>query len=146
MKEFLVTIGILCFSLSGSIVYSQDFLQYRQNFKLEKWKFHKGEIHSADNCNSIDESHWSDITVPHTWNVQDVLTDGPEYYQGIGWYRTHFAVNRNSKENRFFLRFEGVSLVAEVYFNGNYLGTHKGSRIICQWGFHLEDSYEFQHT
>ncbi|HUI30111.1 MAG TPA: glycoside hydrolase family 2 TIM barrel-domain containing protein [Candidatus Acidoferrales bacterium] len=101
-------------------------MQYRYNFKLDKWKFHKGEIHSAESGGTIDETGWQDITVPHTWNSQDVLTDGPNYYQGIGWYRTNFMLNRDNKSSRYFIRFEGVSLVCDVFFNGIYLGTHKG--------------------
>lgn len=125
-KALLVSIGIISILLSSTIAYSQEFLQYRYNFKLENWKFHKGEIHSADSGGPIDETGWSDVTIPHTWNAQDVLTDGPNYYQGIGWYRTNFGLNRDDRSNRYFIRFEGVSLVSEVYFNGNYLGTHKG--------------------
>ncbi|OFY49823.1 MAG: hypothetical protein A2Y87_09010, partial [Bacteroidetes bacterium RBG_13_46_8] len=35
-------------------------------------------------------------------------------------------LTRDNRSNRYFIRFEGVSLVADVFFNGNYLGTHKG--------------------
>jgi hypothetical protein len=88
--------------------------------------FYKGEIHTGENGGNIDETGWQEVTVPHTWNAQDVMTDGPRYYQGIGWYRTAFTLTRDNSSNRYFVRFEGVSLVADVFFNGNYLGTHKG--------------------
>ena len=120
---FGITLFIL---LSNRNANSQNFLQYRDIFKPEKWKFHKGEILSAESGGSIDETGWQDIIVPHTWNSQDVLTDGPNYYQGIGWYRTNFMSNRDNKSNRYFIRFEGISLLADVYINGTYLGTHKG--------------------
>jgi hypothetical protein len=122
----LVLVAMLFILLSSRNANSQNFLQYRFNFKLDKWKFYKGEIHSAESGGTIDETGWQDITTPHTWNSQDVLTDGPNYYQGIGWYRTNFILNRDNKLNRYFIRFEGVSLLAEVIFNGHYLGTHKG--------------------
>jgi len=124
---FTIGLGIILFIfLSKGIAYSQDFLQYRYTINLDKWKFHKGEIHSAESGGQIDETGWLDIIVPHTWNSQDVLTDGPNYYQGIGWYRTNFILNRDTGSNRYFIRFQGVSLVADVFFNGVYLGTHKG--------------------
>jgi len=124
---FVFILGATLFVLlTNRYANSQDFLQYRHTIKLDKWKFHKGEIHSAESSGTIDETGWQDITVPHTWNSQDVLTDGPNYYQGIGWYRTNFILNRDSKSSRYFIRFEGVSLVSDVYFNGTYLGTHKG--------------------
>ncbi|MBN2521776.1 MAG: DUF4982 domain-containing protein [Bacteroidales bacterium] len=117
---------VLCIFLSKGIACSQDFLQYRPTINLDQWKFHEGEIHSAESGGQIDEAGWQDIIVPHTWNSQDVLTDGPNYYQGIGWYRTSFILNRDTGSNRYFIRFQGVSLVADVFFNGVYLGTHKG--------------------
>ncbi len=127
VQKVFLALGIILFVfLSNRNANSQDFLQYRNNFKLDKWKFHKGEIYSAESDGTIDETGWQDITVPHTWNAQDVLTDGPNYYQGIGWYRTNFMLNRDSKSSRYFIRFEGVSLVSDVFFNGIYLGTHKG--------------------
>jgi hypothetical protein len=107
-------------------MYAQEFLQYRNNFKLEKWEFYKGEIHSAESAGAIDETGWQEVSVPHTWNAQDVLTDGPRYYQGVGWYRTNFDIQWKEKNKRFFVRFEGVSLIADVFFNDRYLGTHKG--------------------
>lgn len=127
VKKVFLFLGVfLLILLLNKNANSQDFLQYRYNFKLDTWKFHKGEIHSADNGGAIDETGWNDITVPHTWNALDVLTDGPNYYQGIGWYRTNFIINHDNKSNRYFIRFEGVSLVADVFFNSFYLGTHKG--------------------
>jgi len=129
MKTFrliLFFIGLPVVFSNQSTLFAQEFLQFREQFRLEKWKFNKGEIHSAESGNTIDETGWQDVAVPHTWNAQDVLTDGPRYYQGIGWYRTNFILTRNEKFNRYFIRFEGVSLVADVFFNGNYLGTHKG--------------------
>ena len=117
---------LLTILLAHNSVCAQDFLNHRNAVKLDTWKFYNGEIHSADSDGAIDETGWEEVTIPHTWNAQDVLTDGPRYYQGIGWYRTSFRVTRNSTTNRFFIRFEGVSLTAEVYCNGNYLGTHRG--------------------
>src|SRR4030042_4923730 len=108
------------------IVNAQEFLQFRNSVTLDKWIFYKGEIHTGESAGSIDETGWQEVTVPHTWNAQDVLTDGLRYYQGIGWYRAAFNLKRDNRSNRYFIRFEGVSLVADVFFNGNYLGTHKG--------------------
>ncbi|MBN1417012.1 MAG: DUF4982 domain-containing protein [Bacteroidales bacterium] len=117
---------VLIIILLSQPLIAQEFLQHREHFTLDKWKFYKGEYHSAENAGYIDETSWQDVVVPHTWNAQDVLTDGPRYYQGVGWYRTAFNLTRNEKSNRYFIRFEGVSQVADVFFNGNYLGTHKG--------------------
>jgi hypothetical protein len=127
IRIFILILGFILIAFPVIIkMYAQDFMQYRDHFTLDKWRFYKGEIHSAESAGNIDETGWQEVTVPHTWNAQDVLTDGPRYYQGIGWYRTTFNLTRNDKSNRYFIRFEGVSLVADVFINGNYLGTHKG--------------------
>lgn len=127
IKKSGLILGFLTVTCPGILIVSaQEFLQYRNHITLDKWMFYKGEIHTGESAGNIDETGWQEITVPHTWNAQDVLTDGPHYYQGIGWYRTAFNLTRNTRSNRFFVRFEGVSLVADVFFNGNYLGTHKG--------------------
>jgi hypothetical protein len=112
--------------LSAVLLNAQAFLQYRQTIPLDRWKFHKGEMDGAESGDAIDETPWQDVRVPHTWNAKDVLTDGPEYYQGVGWYRTSFTLDRDDRSVRHFIRFEGASLVADVFINGHYLGTHKG--------------------
>jgi len=129
MKRIPLYIFVLSLTmalLNRADISAQAFWQYRNPVMLDHWIFYKGEIYTGDYDRDIDETGWEKVTVPHTWNAQDVLTDGPRYYQGIGWYRTSFNLTRNTLSNRYFIRFEGVSLVADVFFNGNYLGTHKG--------------------
>jgi hypothetical protein len=106
-------------------VYGQDFLKNRTGFQLVNWKFYKGDITRAESPDLFYSQAWADITVPHTWNAEDVLTKGFECYQGVGWYRSEFKISDNSK-SRCFVRFEGVCLVADVFINGTYLGRHKG--------------------
>jgi len=116
---------VLSFVFSTS-TYAQEFLQHRTHFSIKDWKFHKGEIHAADDAGEATGEEWTAVTVPHTWNAEDVFTDGSSYYQGVGWYRTSFSIEQTEKNSRFFLRFEGVSMVADVFLNGTYIGTHKG--------------------
>lgn len=105
---------------------AQEFLAHRDSFKIENWKFHKGEIHAADAAEEASGDEWLPITVPHTWNAEDVFTEGSSYYQGVGWYRSTFTIEQTEKQSRFFIRFEGVSMVADVFLNGSYIGSHKG--------------------
>jgi beta-galactosidase len=107
-------------------VYSQSFLAHRDSFQLINWKFYKGDILSAESGDKISEDGWENVTVPHTWNAEDVLTKGDHCYQGIGWYRGSFDLPQAQKSRRYFIRFEGVCLVSDVFINGKYLGRHKG--------------------
>lgn len=120
------TVALFITLLGLGSAYPQGFLQHRNNFQLVSWKFHKGDIHSAENPYMIPGAEWEEIFVPHTWNAKDVLTEGDGCYQGIGWYRADFKIPRTHEKERYFIRFEGVCLVADVFINGEYLGKHKG--------------------
>jgi len=120
-----INLIILCL-LTTLNLSAQEFLQSRNNFKIENWKFHKGDILGADAAGEASGDKWTSVTVPHTWNAEDVFTQGSSYYQGVGWYRSTFTVEQTKKESRFFIRFEGVSMVADVFLNGTYIGSHKG--------------------
>jgi beta-glucuronidase len=63
------------------------------------------------------------LKVPGDWNTQR-----PEllYYEGSVWYRRKFDLSGWSDEQRVFLRFGAVNYRADVYLNGQKLGTHIG--------------------
>ncbi len=67
------------------------------------------------------------MNLPHDWNNLDGQDGGNNYHRGIGWYRTHYAVDGNLSNKRFFLKFDGASLVTDVYINGNFVGEHQGA-------------------
>jgi beta-galactosidase len=113
--------------LLGTVnVFSQEFLGHRDNFTIVDWKFYKGDIHSAESGDKISEQGWQGVTIPHTWNAKDVLTEGDHCYQGVGWYRSSFDLPKKENSRRYFIRFEGVCLVSDVYLNGTFIGRHKG--------------------
>lgn len=78
----------------------------------EGWEFKK------------DNGHWSDVSIPHTWNASDGQ-DGGTYDRTVGWYRRTLTVEKR-EHRRQFLRFEGVNTRAEVYVNGEEAGSHVG--------------------
>jgi beta-galactosidase len=73
-----------------------------------------------------DDSQWQSISLPHTWNAQDVMDQKAGYWRGIGWYRKHFHVDKKYAAKRVFLEFEGANEVAEFWLNGHALGVHSG--------------------
>ena len=88
------------------------------------WKFYEGDVSGAQTP-SFDDSAWSGVTLPHTWNAIDG-ENGGNYYRGISWYRLHYTVPANYAGRQLYLQFDGASLVADVYLNGTYLGEHQG--------------------
>jgi len=90
------------------------------------WRFIQQDVSGAQ-ATSFDDSSWSSVNLPHTWDVADGQ-DGPStsYYRGIGWYRSHYTVDNSYSGRHFFLKFDGAFLVTDVYVNGTYLGEHQG--------------------
>jgi beta-galactosidase len=89
------------------------------------WRFIRQNVSGAQNT-SFDDSSWSAINLPHTWNNLDGEDGGSDYYRGIGWYRTHYTVDSSYTGRRLFLKFDGAFLVTDVYVNGTLLGEHQG--------------------
>ena len=100
---------------------------HRADINLDSgWRFIQQDVTGAQATN-FDDSSWTSLNLPHTWDIAHGQ-DGPgtAYYRGIGWYRTHYAVDNSYAGRHFFLKFDGAFLVTDVYVNGNLLGEHQG--------------------
>ena len=89
------------------------------------WRFVRQDVAGAQDSN-YNDSVWSTISLPHTWNNLDGQDGGNNYYRGIGWYRVHCPVDGSNTNRHFFLKFDGAFSVTDVYLNGNLLGEHQG--------------------
>ncbi|WP_416307881.1 glycoside hydrolase family 2 TIM barrel-domain containing protein [Neptunicella sp. SCSIO 80796] len=74
---------------------------------------------------TADEGDWQDVDLPHSWNALDAFDEVPGYYRGIGWYQKKLALLPQPNQ-RYYLKFEGVNQVAEVYLNNQRVGQHQG--------------------
>ena len=129
--------------LSAAALFAQS---PRQETLLEKgWKFTRedGEFASV----SYDDSAWEDVTVPHDWAIYGpfdsnndaqvvAITQNFERqaslktgrtgglpYVGTGWYRTELDVEGFNESKDVEILFDGAMSNAEVYVNGQYVGT-----------------------
>ena len=99
----------------------------RSDLKLdEQWRFIREDVANAATTN-CDDSAWSPVNLPHTWNNLDGQTAGKDYYRGIGWYRRHLLVDAQYAGKSLFLKFDGAATVADVFVNGDLIGTHRGN-------------------
>jgi len=89
------------------------------------WRFIRQDVAGAQ-ASGFDDSSWTSLSLPHTWNNVDGQDGGNNYYRGIGWYRSHFTPDASYTNRQFFLKFDGAFSVADVWVNGNYLGVHQG--------------------
>ena len=95
------------------------------------WRFKQASGLTGVEATQFDDSDWSQVTVPHTWNR--IGNEGTERspqsnnIQGSGWYRLKFQAPAAAKGSRYFLQFDAVGTVADVWLNGHYLGKHEGA-------------------
>jgi beta-galactosidase len=117
------------FSLWASIAAAQDA---RTIAPLDAgWRFAQAPDLSGVEAPAYDDARWISVDLPHTWNR--IGNDGTERsslsnnVQGVGWYRLHFKPPHAAAGSRYFLQFNAVGAVADVWLNGRYLGKHAGA-------------------
>jgi len=104
----------ICFALIA-----QDRISSTIN---SNWLFCKGDTSKVNSSKK-----WTSVSIPHTWNAEDVNDEEPGYYRGEGWYKKTIQIPTSWKEKDIYLHFEGVGQVAEIYLNGKLISKHIGS-------------------
>jgi beta-glucuronidase len=66
------------------------------------------------------------ISVPSSWNDQ---IEGLRDFLGPAWYQTHFSIPWGWENQQILLRFNSVNYLAEVWLNGEKIGTHEGGHL-----------------
>jgi beta-galactosidase len=89
------------------------------------WKFYRDDVSGAEDI-KFNDSDWTTINLPHTWNNIDGQDGGNNYYRGIGWYRKHFVIDNTYTGRNIYLKFDGANSTTEVYVNGKKIGQHSG--------------------
>ncbi|TKD57921.1 glycoside hydrolase family 2 TIM barrel-domain containing protein [Flavobacterium sp. ASW18X] len=72
-----------------------------------------------------DDSDWVKVKVPGHWGTNNAYSN----YTGKGWYRRSIALPKGwqqKKEDRYYLKFEGVYHLSKIYLNGQYVGMNRG--------------------
>ena len=89
------------------------------------WRFHLGDASGAES-EAFDDSGWTAIDLPHTWNALDGQDGGNNYFRGTAWYRKHFTAQASWINHQVYIQFDGANRRTDVYLNGHLLGTHLG--------------------
>lgn len=78
---------------------------------------------------SADDSKWEKLDVPHDFAIKGPFrmdlagNTGRLPFQGIGWYRKSFTVDKADAGKQIYVDFDGVMAYAKVWLNGEYVGT-----------------------
>ena len=113
-------------------VEARDVTSFNDGWEFKKGPFAIDAMQVAAKWNA----DWEQVTVPHTWNADDMQKKTNSFYAGVAYYRKQHVFPKSLEGKRIFLRFEGVGSCAEVYVNGYLVGTHKGaySAFVCEIG------------
>ena len=92
------------------------------------WKFHRGDTDNAASSD-LNDSSWESVDLPHDYSIDQAFTTSGEAESGflpggIGWYRKTFVVPQKYEGKQLMITFDGVYMNAEVYVNGEKLGSH----------------------
>lgn len=89
------------------------------------WKYKVEESEPGESLGyerkDADLSSWKEMAIPSNW----YLTELGDFF-GTVWFRTNFSVPAEFRGQRLFLRFGAVDYFADVWLNGEYLGSHEG--------------------
>jgi len=116
------TIAVRVFDerLEGGIVRGKPGI-YRRSVPFLKplegmWKFSTGDSEKWKDPD-YDDSQWDNFLVPMQWDMQ-----GLKDYDGYGWYRTRFTIDKRFKDKRLVLLLGKIDDFDETYLNGEFLG------------------------
>lgn len=99
--------------------------QRRSTLLEGEWRFERVDRPEAA-APDFDDAAWARVKLPHTWNASDGEAGGA-YHRGAGWYRR--VIERPTAatpSRRQFLEFDGATLAAEVWLNGQRIDRHEG--------------------
>ncbi|HEY8932275.1 MAG TPA: glycoside hydrolase family 2 TIM barrel-domain containing protein [Rariglobus sp.] len=88
-----------------------------------EWRFTLGDVKGAE-ATDFDDGAWSAVGLPHSFSLP--YFGSTSFYTGYGWYRKTLDLPERLRGRRFFLEFEGVFQVAEIFLNGRKVGEHRG--------------------
>lgn len=66
------------------------------------------------------------VTLPHTWNAEDGMDGGNDYFRGTCRYVKKCSRPSAEKDERVFLEIPAAAMTADVFLNGKHLAHHEG--------------------
>ena len=96
----------------------------------------------------FDNSAWSTISTPHTFNDVDsfrqiISHSGGDRgtYKGLAWYRKHFKLPAKLAGDKIFLEFEGMRQAGDVFLNGKQIGLYENG--VTAYGLDISGAVHF---
>jgi len=84
-------------------------------------KYHA--IHGGFHNPDANRRHWRKVPVPGVWQK---YAERYDIYEGVGWFARQFEAPQGAESVNAWLRFGAVNYLANVYLNGEKIGSHEG--------------------
>jgi len=101
------------------------------------WKFIREDAPGGDQV-AFDDSKWTDVSAPHTYNDTDSYANiishsggDRKAWSGITWYRKHFKLPAAANNGKVFLEFEGMKQAGRFWVNGKLVGRFENGITAC---------------
>ena len=85
------------------------------------WSFAKESTVPA----SVDAG-WEIVNLPHTWNAEDGMDGGNDYYRGTACYAKEIVKAELPVSDRYYIEFRGANASATLFVNGEEKMQHDG--------------------
>ena len=89
MKNYtlFLWIALLMLGISGTIG-AREVTSFNDGWEFKKGPFSKEALQAVQKWNS----DWQEVSIPHTWNADDMQKQASAFYEGVGYYRKKFTV------------------------------------------------------
>jgi len=110
-KEFIVnkySIIIALLSIEAFTFNAQSAPQKARQHVLmdDQWQFIQSDAQGAEK-QGFDDTHWRTLDLPHDWSIEGEFREDATNKRrrwlsstGIGWYRKHFRLSADPKEQK----------------------------------------------
>lgn len=99
----------------------------------EGWKFGGKDLAAEEE--DFDDSLWSTVNLPHTWNTLDGADGGSNYSKTTYWYRKAVEIDASFAGKRVYLEFLGANQKTSLYVNGKAVKLCNSSAYIHKGGY-----------
>ena len=112
--------------------------QAREKYNFNSgWLLQIGDIKGAESTNFSDKT-WKKVTLPSAFNEDEAFKVSIlEHTDTVVWYRKHFKLPNNAKNQKIFLEFEGIRFGGEFFLNGKSIGWSENG--VMAFGFDISD-------
>jgi beta-galactosidase len=116
------------------------------NFNLD-WKFKREDVSGGEKP-GMDDSKWTTVSTPHSFNDVDsfrsIISHGGGdrgTWKGIVWYRKHFKLPAGMSGHKIYLEFEGMRQAGDIYLNGKTIGLYENG--VTAYGVDISSGVNF---